>query len=164
MRVGRYLKYQYYKMIRLKGTPSKVAQGLGLGFALDFAIPIPFVSIFIAFIMARILKMNSIAAVMSATALKPFFPAIVYLNLSVKSIISAMFPHLGRITLPHPNGTTYIEKVINSIVSGGVPYILAGLFNGAVVFLVSYLAIYYSIKARIRRTKLKKAKLHSGVK
>ncbi len=158
MRLGRYLKYQYYKMIRVKDTPSKVAQGVGLGFALDFAIPIPFLSIFIAFVVARILKMNSLAAVMSATSLKPFFPAIVYLNLTVKSFIVALFPGLGKIILPHATGNGYVEQVTNTILAGGVPYIFAGIFNGLVIFFISYFVIYYSIKSRIRKVKLKKAK------
>lgn len=158
MRPGRYLKYQYYKMVRVKDTPGKVAQGVGLGFALDFAIPIPFVSIFVAFLVARILKMNSIAAVMSATALKPLFPAIIYLNLTVKTFIVALFPTLGSIILPHAEGTSYIENLLNSILAGGVPYLMAGIFNGLTVFLISYTIIYYSIKARVRKIKMKKAK------
>ncbi|HWI55541.1 MAG TPA: DUF2062 domain-containing protein [Desulfobacteria bacterium] len=158
MRFGRYFKYQYYKMIRVKDTPSKVAQGAGLGFALDFAIPIPFLSIFIAFIVARILKINSLAAVMSATSLKPFFPAIVYLNYKVKFYITAVFPSLGGIALPHAAGTSYFEQVINTILAGGVPYIFAGIFNGLVIFILSYFTIFHSIKTRIRKVKLKKAK------
>lgn len=158
MRFGRYFKYQYYKMIRVKDTPSKVAQGAGMGFALDFAIPIPFLSIFIAFVAARILKMNGLAAVISATSLKPFFPAIVYLNLTVKSFIGSLFPGMGEIVLPHAAGNTYFEQVINTVLAGGIPYIFAGIFNGLVVFLLSYFVIYYSLKTRIRKVKLRKAR------
>lgn len=155
MHPGRYLKFQYYKMIRVKDTPSKVAQGVGLGVALDFAIPIPFLSIFIAFIVARIFKMNSLAAVMSASALKPLFPAMVYLNLTVRTVIEALFPVLSM-DLPLAEGTTYPYILLNTILEKGLSYIVAGFFNGAVIFLLSYLVIYYSIKARIRKVKLKK--------
>lgn len=164
MRFSRYLKYQYYKMIRLKDSPSKIAQGVGVGFAMDFAIPIPFVSIFVAFVFARIIKINSLAAVMSATALKPFFPAIVYLNFSVQSIIMTFFPFLGKIILPQPAGTSYFERIINSILAGGVPYLLAGFINGCIVFVISYSAVYYSIKMRVRRLKQKRAELNHLLK
>ena len=156
MRPNRYLKYQYYRMIRLKDTPSKVAQGAGLGFAMDFAVPIPFVSIFIAFLVAKILKINSLAAVMSSTALKPLFPAIVALNIYVQSLIVTLFPGLGTVILPHPTGTNYLETIVNSILNRGVPYLLAGLFNGAVVFVISYFVIYYLLKIRIKKMKHKK--------
>ncbi len=158
MRLSRYLKYQYYKMIRLKGTPSKVAQGVGIGLAMDFAVPIPLVSIFIAFLVARILKINSLAAVMSATALKPFFPFIVAINIYVQSIIVSAFPVLGRIILPQPAGTDWLEKLTNSILAKGVPYLLAGAINGAVVFILSYLVVYYLLKNRVQRFKRKKRK------
>lgn len=158
MRLTRYFKYQYYKMIRLKDTPSKVAQGVGLGFAMDFAVPIPLVSIFVAFVTAKILKMNSLAAVMSATALKPFFPAIVALNLYVKSIVVMLMPGLRRIVLPHPSGTNYVENLINSILNMGVPYLLAGLINGIIVFAVAYFAVYYALRARINKLNKRKKK------
>ena len=156
MRLTRYLKYQYYRMIRLKDTPSKVAQGAGLGFAMDFAVPIPLVSIFTAFLAAKILKMNSLAAVMSSTALKPLFPAIVALNIYVQSLVVTLFPGLGAVTLPHPAGTNYFESIVNSILSRGVPYLLAGLFNGVVVFVISYFVVYYVLKIRINKMKHKK--------
>ncbi len=158
MRLGRYLKYQYYKMIRVKDTPSKVAQGVGLGFAMDFAIPIPFVSIFVAFVIARLLKINSLAAVMSAASLKPFFLAIVAINISVQDILVSFVPAMQKIILPHPQGTNYVEQVVNSILARGVPYLLAGVINGFIIFVVSYLAVYYVLKNRIRRLKQRKAK------
>ncbi len=153
---GRYLKYQYFKMIRVKDTPSKVAQGVGLGFALDFAIPIPYLSIFCAFAIARMLKLNSLAAVMSASFLKLFFPAIVYLNFTIQKVLVTLFPFLKTVVIPHPAGTNFFEKLVNSILAGGLPYIMAGLINGSVVFVISYLAVYYLLKMRIQRLKEKR--------
>lgn len=159
MNPGRFLKYQYYKMLRLKDTPSKVAQGVGLGFAMDFAIPIPFISIFISFVVAKLLNFNSLASVISSTALKPFFPAIVYLNFYVQSLIVLLLPQLGKVVLPHPEGANLLEQMVNSIISRGVPYLLAGFINGVVVFIVSYFVVYFILKKRIRNIKHKKTKL-----
>jgi len=156
--LSRYLKYQYYRMIRLKDTPSKVAQGVGLGFALDFAIPIPYISIFFAFVLARVLKINSLAAVMSASFLKLFFPAIVYINFTIQKVLVSAFPFLKTVVIPHPAGTNYFERLVNSILAGGVPYLLAGLVNGAVIFIASYLTVFYLLRMRIERVKNKRTK------
>ncbi|PKM82188.1 MAG: hypothetical protein CVU89_05965 [Firmicutes bacterium HGW-Firmicutes-14] len=158
MRLYRYMKYQYYKMIRLKDTPAKVAQGGGLGFAMDFAVPIPMVSIFIAFIVARILKVNSLAAVISATSLKPFFPAIVALNIYVQSMLVSTFPVLGELVLPRMADTTHLDKAINKVLSGGVPYLMAGAINGLLIFIISYFIIYQILSLRIDRIKNRKKK------
>lgn len=158
MRLKRYLRYHYFKMIRLKDTPTKVARGAGLGLAMDFAIPIPLVSIFIAFLAARILKVNSFAAVMSATVLKPFFPGIVLVNVYIQSILVTFFPVLGRLVLPRPEGTNLLGNMINSILSRGVPYLLAGLINGLVVFAVSYMILHYVLNLRMERLKYRTRK------
>ncbi len=158
MRLKRYLRYHYFKMIRLRDKPSKVARGAGLGFAMDFAVPIPLVSIFIAFLTARVLKVNSLAAVMSATVLKPFFPGIVLLNVYIQSILTSLFPVLGRLVIPRPGGTGFLEKIINSILSRGVPYLLAGLINGLVVFAVSYIILSYLLNLRLERLKFRNRK------
>lgn len=156
MRPGRYLKYQYYRMIRVKDSPSKVAQGMALGFAMDFAIPIPFVSIFIAFLVAKIVKFNSLAAVIASASLKPFFLAIVALNIYVQNILVSAVPHLQRIVLPHPAGVNFFERIVNGILTRGVPYLMAGLIDGAVVFMVTYLVVYYLLWMRIEKIKNRK--------
>lgn len=156
MRPGRYLKFQYYRMIRVKDSPSKVAQGMALGFAMDFVIPIPFVSIFIAFVVAKLIKFNSLAAVIASASLKPFFLAVVALNIYIQDILVTAVPHLQRIILPHPAGVNFFEKIINGILTRGVPYLLAGLLNGMVVFMVTYLIVYYLLRARFERIKHRK--------
>ena len=158
MHLKRYLRYHYFKMIRLKDTPTKVARGAGLGLAMDFAVPIPLVSIFIAFLAARILKVNSLAAVMSATVLKPFFPGIVLINVYIQSILVSLFPILGRLVLPRAEATNLFGNMINSILSRGVPYLLAGLINGLIVFAVSHMILYYFLNLRLERLKFRTRK------
>jgi len=158
LRLKRYLRYHYFKMIRLKDTPTKVARGAGLGLAMDFAIPIPLVSIFIAFLAARILKVNSFAAVMAATVIKPFFPGIVLINVYIQSILVSLFPVLGRLVLPRSEATNLLGNMINGILSRGVPYLLAGLINGLVVFSVSYMFLYYMLNLRMQKLKFRTRK------
>ncbi|MBU7007343.1 DUF2062 domain-containing protein [Phosphitispora fastidiosa] len=158
MRLKRYLRYHYFKMIRLRDTPAKVAWGAGLGLAMDFAIPIPLVSIFLAFLAARILKVNSFAAVMSATVIKPFFPGIVLINVYVQSILVSLFPVLGRLVLPRSEATNLLGNMINGILSRGVPYLLAGLINGLVVFAVSYMFLHYILNLRLEKLKFRTRK------
>ncbi len=78
MRLRRYFRYQYVKILRLKDSPAKIAKGVALGVALDF-LPLPFISILVAWIIAKLVRINTIAAVMTTAALKPavftiFFP------------------------------------------------------------------------------------------
>jgi len=152
LRLKRYLRYHYFKMIRLKDTPTKVARGAGLGLAMDFAIPI------IAFLAARILKVNSFAAVMAATVIKPFFPGIVLINVYIQSILVSLFPVLGRLVLPRSEATNLLGNMINGILSRGVPYLLAGLINGLVVFSVSYMFLYYMLNLRMQKLKFRTRK------
>lgn len=157
MRLKRYAKYHYLKMLRLRDTPAKVAQGVALGVAMDFVIPIPLLSIFIAFLVARILKTNSLAAVMSATAFKPLFALIVALNILTTGYILKAFPGLKGMDLPHPAGTNVIERLINDILSRGVPYLMACALNGVIIGVIVYLVVRKILQ--YRRDKLKKKKL-----
>jgi len=156
LRPGKYLKYQYYKMLRVKDSPSKVARGISLGFAMDFAIPIPFLSIFIAFVVAKILKFNSLAAVIAAAALKPFFLGIVAMNIYVQNILVSAIPSLQYIILPHPDGVNFFEKIVNGILTRGVPYLMACFINAAVVFAATYFVAYHLLKVRAERIKHRK--------
>lgn len=158
MRPGKYLKYQYYRLIRVKDSPTKVAQGIALGFAMDFAIPIPFLSIFIAFFVAKMLHINSLAAAIAAASLKPFFLGIVALNIYVQNILVSAMPSLQYIILPHPAGVNFFEKIVNGILTRGVPYLMACWINAAVVFAVTYLVVYYLLKARFEKIKHRKRK------
>jgi len=131
---------------------------MGIGLAMDFAIPLPVVSIFIAFTISRVLKMNSLAAVISATALKPFFPVIMAVNIYVQTLLVSAFPKLGGMVLPLQPGTGFWGLIFNKILSRGIPYLMAGLINGFIVFMVSSSVIYYLLKIRIERLKNKKTK------
>lgn len=157
MKLKRYAKFHYLKMLRLKDTPAKVAQGVATGVAMDFIVPIPLLSIFVAFLVARVFKMNSLAAVMSATAFKPFFAGIVGLNLLTTGYIIKAFPELKGMNLPHPAGANYLEQLVNNILSKGVPYLIACAVNGAIIGIVLYLVVHKIL--RYRREKLKKKKV-----
>ena len=157
MRLKRYVKFQYLKMLRVRDTPGKVAQGVSLGMAMDFIIPIPLLSIFIAFIVARVFRINSLAAVMSATALKPFFALIVGLNILTTGYVNKFFPGLKGMELPHPAGTTFVERLMNDILNQGVPYLIACAVNGVIIGVIIYLLVYKALE--FRRNKIKKKKM-----
>lgn len=159
MRLKRYAKYHYLKMLRLKDTPGKVAQGIALGVAMDFVIPIPLLSIFIAFLVARVFKMNSLAAVMAATAFKPFFAGIVGLNILTTGYIIKAFPGLKGVDVPHPAGISHLERLINSLLSQGVPYLAACAVNGAIIGMIVYVIVRKILQYRRNKLK-KKKKLH----
>jgi len=155
LRIKRYAKYHYLKMLRLRDTPAKVAQGVALGVAMDFVVPIPLLSIFIAFLAARILKMNSLAAVMSATAFKPLFAGIVALNILTTGYIIKAFPGLKGMSLPHPAGTNLLERLMNSVLSQGLPYLLACAVNGVIIGVIVYIVVHKILQYRRNRLKKK---------
>ncbi|ADG83745.1 hypothetical protein Tfer_1609 [Thermincola ferriacetica] len=156
MNIKRYLRYHYLKMIRLKDAPARVAQGFALGLAMDFVVPIPLVSIFIAFVAAKFLRMNSLAAVMSATAFKPLFAGIVTLNILMSKKLIALLPSLKAVSITAPQGNSLLHRIFGEIISYGFPYLLAGSVNGMIIGLISYLSVYYFLQGRQRR----KAKIH----
>ncbi len=154
MQVRRYFRYHYLKMLRLKDAPAKVAQGFALGLAMDFIVPIPFVSIFIAFLVARLIRFNSLAAVMAATAFKPLFAGIVTLNYTVSKQLVHFFPGLSIVSMHVPRGSSPFHRGLGHVVKLGFPYLTAGMLNGVIIGLISYLVVYYFLRERqIKRLK-----------
>jgi len=148
MRIKRYFRYQYLRILRLKDTPDKIAKGVALGVALDF-LPLPFVSLFVAWIIARLARWNSLAAVITAAALKPavftiFFP----LNVLVGSLfVEGRTISPGQVQVPvaepgiepHALASFFSPETIKAL---GWPFLVGSAINAT----VSFLLVYYLLK------------------
>lgn len=110
MKIKRYFKFQYLKILRLNDVPDKIAKGVGLGVGLDF-LPIPFVSLVVAYVVARLARFNAVAAVGTVAVLKGLLWVFYPMNIFV-----------GKMVLGHGIPST-VEKV--AIVEPGLS--LAGL-------------------------------------
>jgi len=162
LRVKRYVKYHYLKIVRLKDTPYKVAKGVALGVALDF-LPLPFISLLIAYIIAKIARYNTVAAVTTAAILKPavflvFWP----MNLLVGKIL--LGGHLQVKTLdrvPEPdsffNLADYVKRMGNYLYSLGNPFLLGSIINSVISAILVYLLVsrllHYRQEKRIHKKK-----------
>ncbi|MFZ5596742.1 MAG: DUF2062 domain-containing protein [Bacillota bacterium] len=133
----RRLRGACHEVMSLPDSPRKIAQGVALGTALDF-LPIPFISIPISFLLARMIKVNAVAAVMTVIFFKwavPFFFAFDY--------------YVGKMLL---GGSTDINAGASIITASpgawigwikllGYPFLLGALINSLIFGVISYFLV-----------------------
>lgn len=167
MRLRRYFRYQYLKILRLKDSPAKIAKGVALGVGLDF-LPLPFISLVVAWVVAKLARLNTIAAVMTAAALKPavftiFFP----FNVLVGELV------LGRRTqiappqqVPVPEPTLSFDSLtnffsVNTLKVLGPSFLVGSIINAVVWSLVVYVflnrTLVFRHQSRLRRKSRRQA-------
>lgn len=163
MRIKRYFRYQYLRILRLKDTPDKIARGVALGVALDF-LPLPFISLFVAWIVARLARWNSLAAVITAAALKPavftiFFP----LNVLVGSLfVEGRTVHPQQVQVPVAEPAIEPQALASffspaTLKALGWPFLVGSLINASISFLLVYFllnrTLTYRMEQRLDRLK-----------
>lgn len=132
MRILGYLKEYYARVLDLPDAPVKVARGAALGTALDF-FPIPFVSIPVAYLLARLLGSNGVAAALAATFFKWAVPFFYLFNITVGQLITGNWSMTvsvltGSAKLKWPDAVNalgypfFIGAIFNSILAGGIVY------------------------------------------
>lgn len=160
MKFNRYAKYHYLKILRLKDTPYKVAKGVALGVTLDF-LPLPFISLLIAYIIAKVARFNSIAAVTTAAVLKPavfliFWP----LNLLVGRMFLGEQSQISQIdNVPEPENifklNDYVLHMLDYLKHLGTPFLLGSLINatisGVLVYLIVSRLLLYRQQRRLKK-------------
>ena len=62
-------KNSYKELLRSADSSNRIAHGIALGVAMDF-LPIPFISIPISYVVARLLRINAPAATLTVVFLK----------------------------------------------------------------------------------------------
>jgi len=82
----RKLKDTCSKVMDLPDSPRKIAQGVALGIALDF-LPLPFISIPISFILAKLLRINAVSAVLAVIFFKWAVPLFFYFDFLVGKML-----------------------------------------------------------------------------
>ena len=145
MRLRRYFRYQYFKILRLKDSPTKIAKGVALGVALDF-LPLPFISLPLAWVVAKLAHFNAIAAVMTAAALKPAVFAIFFpFNLLVGGLLLGdRTPVAPPPMVPVPEPNLSWESITNFFTIDtlkvlGPSFLVGSIINAVVWSLVVYL-------------------------
>ena len=166
--LSRYVRFQYLKIIRLKDTPYKVAKGVALGVALDF-LPLPFISLLVAYVVARVARFNSIAAVSTAAILKPavfllFWP----LNIFVGKLFLGGQPKLDQMQgVPEPDNLLrlgdYFKRFIEYLKGLGTPFLLGSMINSVISAFLVYLVVSRLLVIRQKRRLKKKFKSISEI-
>lgn len=139
--------YAYNKVMSLPDFPNKIARGVALGTALDF-LPMPFVSIPVSYLLARLLKVNSFAAVMTVILLKwavPFFFAFDYFIGNLLLGEAAPAPLDQAICLTSPGA--WVEWVKHL----GYPFLLGSAVNSVVACIISYFVVKSLLDCRRKK-------------
>lgn len=159
MDLKRYFRYHYIRILRLKDSPTKIAKGVALGVAMEF-LPLPFINILIAWLIARLTGINSLAAVMTSVALKPAaFTAFVPLNILVSRLLGGggarIAPHQLVPEMSMTPQVTAFQFYSEKLKVLGLHYLAASTINallwGLVVFFILNRALALRQERRLRR-------------
>lgn len=156
MKIFRYLRFNYLKILRLKDTPYKVAKGVALGVSLDFLL-LPFISILIAYVIAKLARFNSVAAATTAAVLKPavflvFWP----MNILVGSFFLGGHTKINNVeTMPEPNNIfkmgEYLEQLTKYIKHLGPDFLLGSVINSILSAIIVYFLVSRILVKRQRK-------------
>ncbi|MEG6522834.1 DUF2062 domain-containing protein [Desulfotomaculum sp. 1211_IL3151] len=140
----------YHKLLSLPDAPKKVAQGIALGVAFDF-LPVPFISIPLSFIVAKLIRVHAVAATLTVLIFKPAVPLFFTINIFVGKFLLGTVP--SPITTDLAQGVPLLTKAILKIKALGFPFLVGSGINALIAsFLVYFLALNL-LEARRRAIK-----------
>jgi len=156
----RYLRLQYLKILRLKDSPHKIAGGMALGLGLDF-LPLPIISLPVAWVLARILRLNSIAAVMTVAFFKwavftIFFP----FDILVGKLFLGKPPSMAGEQVPVAEPGLSLEALANfftmeTLYKLGAPFLLGSVINAVFFGLLAYFLLHRALVYRKQKRQRK---------
>lgn len=130
----------------MRDSPKKIALGVALGTSLNF-LPMPFVSIPISFILAKIVRVNATAAVFAVIILKWAVPFFFTFNYYLGRHLLGVSPikNIGQnIELVNLAGIVFWLKGL------GVPFLLGSAINSLVAGVVTYYAVSTFLYSRLK--------------
>ena len=128
----RWLKYKYVTFNRIKDSPKNIAIGAGLG--ISFVV-LPGIGIIGAYFVARLIKANTIAALIVAGLSKLAIPFFIYLNIQTGQIFIR-----ENIVVDPEIVTAPIFRVDWSHM--GYSFLLGSAINALIAFIVTYFIVY----------------------
>lgn len=142
----RRLKEKYALVMDLPDAPVKVAHGVALGTALDF-LPLPLVSIPIAYFMARLIHVNGVAAVISAMFLKFMVPVFYALNMMTGMLLLGQWPVSRAEAMEQMTNLQWN----NYLAELGYSFLAGAFVNGAIAWVLVYIILRRLLEYRQRR-------------
>ncbi|MFA5384530.1 MAG: DUF2062 domain-containing protein [Eubacteriales bacterium] len=146
VRPGKKFHSYLSKILSMSDSPKKIAGGVALGLAFDF-LPIPIISIPLSYLVARAVKVNSVAAVSTVVILKLAVPSFYALDFFVGKLI------FGEVQGPdiRDTGISTFDFFIDKLFEHGYPFVAGSLINSAIIGVVSYYFLMWFIRRRQRK-------------
>lgn len=143
-------KESYHQLLNLPDAPKKVAQGVALGIAFDF-LPVPFISIPISFIVAKLIRVHAVAATLTVILFKPAVPLFFTFNIFLGKLLVGETP--SPITPDLAHGLPLLTKALVKIKSLGFPFMVGSVINALCASIIVYFAAVKFLEARQRSIK-----------
>ncbi|MCL6635469.1 MAG: DUF2062 domain-containing protein [Peptococcaceae bacterium] len=134
------------KVAGLADSPEKIAAGVALGAAMDF-LPIPVISIPVSYLVARLCRINTVAAVATVVFLKVAVPFFFTLNILTGNLLTGD-PEGPAIPL---NVSFPGASVLDKILALGFPFLVGSAVNATVVGVTVYVLLLRLLKKRMAR-------------
>jgi len=148
------LKNHYRRVMDIPDAPQKIARGAAVGLALDF-LPLPLISIPIAYLIARLAGGNGLAAALTAAFFKWAVPFFYVLNMITGGLILGYndFDSVEQVTgIFSQTQTGWLEKF--SLL--GYPFMLGACLNTIIAFAAVYLIVRKALLLRQKRRQVTK--------
>jgi len=142
----------YHRLLNLPEAPQKVAQGIALGIAFDF-LPVPFISIPLSFLVAKLVRVHAVAATLTVCLFKPVVPLFFTLNIFVGKLLVGTAP--SPITDELAHGVPILTKALLKIKALGFPFLVGSVTNALWAGLLVYFIAVKFLEARQRAIKKK---------
>ncbi|MGC5326702.1 DUF2062 domain-containing protein [Brevibacillus sp. SYSU BS000544] len=131
----RKLKYEYYKLIRMKGDPSKIARGFSVGIFIEFIlIPTFLVSLIFLYPLNLLLRSSFSASLIGFVIGKIILPVFMLINFNIGNII------IGKPSEDHIGiGWAWLKQNL-------LAYLTGSAIMGLLVAFGSYFLILFSLQ------------------
>ncbi|CCO08411.1 DUF2062 domain-containing protein [Desulforamulus hydrothermalis] len=140
----------YHRLLNLPEAPRQVAQGIALGVAFDF-LPVPFISIPLSFLVAKLVRVHAVAATLTVCLFKPVVPLFFTLNIFVGKLLVGSAPSPISEEIAH--GVPLLTKALLQIKALGLPFLVGSVTNAVWAGLLVYYAAVKFLEARQKAIK-----------
>jgi uncharacterized protein (DUF2062 family) len=145
--IYRKLKYEYYKLIRMKGAPSFIARGFSIGMFIEFiTLPTFGLAFLLLFPLTRLFRCSFPASLIAFVIGKIILPAFMLINLKLGNVLIG-----SKLQDPGEQSTDGLVTLIKQ-------NLLAYLTGSAVVGFVVAVAGYFLVNAALQWYRKKRAR------
>ncbi|HBX23427.1 MAG TPA: DUF2062 domain-containing protein [Desulfotomaculum sp.] len=146
--VGR-LKNHCSRVMDIPDAPQKIARGAAIGLALDF-LPLPLISIPIAYLIARLAGGNGLAAALTAALFKLAVPFFYVLNMVTGGLMLGYNDFDSVEQVAEVFSQTQVGWLVKFTLLG-YPFMLGAFLNAALVLAIVYMVLLKVLLLRQKR-------------